>query len=88
MPERRGRKIHYMPIFRFVPTSGVPIEVQSHLGSAMAKRLSIGSVVPVLYDPTDPQCAEIAGFTRLWGAPSILIVMSAALVIGSIKASG
>lgn len=61
----------YYPVVRFKPVGGVEIEFESGLGSSPAS-YDRGESVSVLYDPSDPDNAEINSFMALWFAPIVV----------------
>lgn len=52
----------YYPRVRFLTESGQEVEFQSNSGFA-SSAYRLGDMVPVLYDPEDPNEAEISSFT-------------------------
>jgi hypothetical protein len=80
-PSSRGGSFY--PVFRFTDVRGQPFTVRSHLGSRPASR-HVGEVVPVLYDPANPDGARIASFANLYLATSITTVLG--LIFGGMGA--
>jgi hypothetical protein len=68
---------HYMPLVRFTPRGGTPVEFQSRMGADPA-RWPEGTPVPVAYREERPDHAEIATAARLWLAPPMLLLFAAA----------
>jgi hypothetical protein len=83
--QRRASKRQYMPIVRFQPRGGRPVNFQSRMGST-SKPFDIGQDVPVIYRSDKPAVAEIRSAARLWLAPAVLLGMSAVSFYGAWKA--
>jgi hypothetical protein len=83
---RRGAKRQYMPVVRFQPHDGPPVELQSRFGGSTSA-LSIGEPVQVRYLPDSPQKAEIATIGRLWLAPFVLLGMALVMIYATWKTS-
>jgi hypothetical protein len=73
------RRATYYPIVRFTPQQGAPVEFQSQVGAGSPP--AIGSRVKVLYDPHNPQHAEIDSFVSLWLFPLIFGGSGALLIL-------
>jgi hypothetical protein len=65
--------LSYYPIVAFTPKDGAKVEFRSSAGGS--RRGPIGERVAVLYDPRNPQRAEIHSFLALWLAPVILLAL-------------
>jgi hypothetical protein len=63
--------ISYYPVISFQTQDGRTIEFQSGAGSS-SRSPAVGQTVELLYDPRNPQSAEINSFGSLWLAPLIL----------------
>ena len=85
MLTRPSARRHYMPVVRFQPRHGPPVEFQSRFGGSDPV-FSIGDAVPVRYLPENPQKAEIATPMRLWLAPSVLLGMALVMIYAAWKA--
>ena len=83
--QRRASKRQYMPIVRFQPRGGPPVDFQSRMG-ATSKPFDIGQNVTVIYRSDKPTVAEIGSAARLWLAPAVLLGMSAVCFYGAWKA--
>ena len=77
---------HYMPVFRFRPGAGVELEVQSLVGTRFPEKLPPGSPVTVLYDPENPQRAEIANTWRIWAGAGAFLVLATGALLAALKA--
>ena len=55
----------FFPVVRFTTADGKEIEFESSSGSSPASH-STGDRVEVLYDPDDPNDAQLSGFVDLW----------------------
>ena len=69
---KHRRTSTYRPIIRYQPKDGPGITFESHLGSDLSSRPSLGTQVQVLYDPQDPHHASLNLFTDLWVMPLAL----------------
>lgn len=78
-------KRHYMPVVRFQPRHGPPVEFQSRFGGT-DPAFSVGEMVPVRYLPENPEKAEIATPMRLWLAPFVLLGMALIMTYAAWKA--
>jgi Protein of unknown function (DUF3592) len=58
-------KVFVHPVVRFTTAEGRTVEFVSASGSSPASH-SVGDRVEVLYDPDDPQDAQLSGFFDLW----------------------
>ncbi|GAA3908759.1 hypothetical protein GCM10022276_28820 [Sphingomonas limnosediminicola] len=85
MRERLGAKRQYMPLVRYRPAGGSPVEFQSRMGST-SKPFQIGETVAVLYRSDKPEVAEIASTPRLWLAPIVIVGMAVVSFYASWKA--
>jgi hypothetical protein len=85
--QRATMKPQYMPIVRFQPRSGPPIEFQSRMGSH-SKRLSEGTLVRVAYRADRSEQAEIATAARMWLAPPLLLLFALACIAIAWRAGG
>ena len=54
----------YYPVVRFTTAEGRTVEFRSSSGSS--SQPDVGDRVDVLYDPDDPQDAQLSGFFDLW----------------------
>jgi hypothetical protein len=61
----------YNPVVRFADKDGQEHTLYSSTGT-YPPAYAVGGRAPVLYDPADPQHAEINSFTGLWLLPLIL----------------
>lgn len=61
----------YAPVFTFALPDGQEVRVESSSGSN-PPCCSVGATVRVLYDPSQPQRAHIAGFAESWFLPMLL----------------
>jgi hypothetical protein len=61
----------YHPVVRFTTAEGRTVEFRSPSGSSSPP--DVGDRVGVLYDPDDPQDAELSGFFDLWLFPIVLV---------------
>lgn len=64
-----GDEVFY-PIVRFTTAEGRSVEFESSSGSSPPSE-SVGDQVDVLYDPDDPEDAQISGFFHLWLWPLV-----------------
>jgi hypothetical protein len=64
----------YYPQVEFRLASGQPIRFQSAVGSSRAE-FGVGQQVKLLYSASNPQEAEIDGFTSMWLLPGCMIGM-------------
>jgi Protein of unknown function (DUF3592) len=64
-----GGLVHH-PIVRFTAADGRTVEFTSSSGSSSPP--DVGDRVEVLYDPDDPQDAQLSGFFSLWLWPIAL----------------
>jgi Protein of unknown function (DUF3592) len=60
----------YYPMVRFTTAGGRRVEFTSSSGSSSPP--DVGDRVEVLYDPDDPQDAQLSGFFSLWLWPIVL----------------
>ena len=67
------------PIFRFRDADGVRRTVTSNIGSS-PPQYKVGDTVDVLYQPVNPNDAEIASFYRRWMLPIVTAVIAAILL--------
>jgi hypothetical protein len=73
----------YCPILSFAPEGATAVEVQSNWCTSQAQQFVPGQRVEVLYDPGDPQTAEIAGqLAPAWVLVPILAPMGLAFLGG------
>jgi hypothetical protein len=76
--------VTYSPVISFQTPDGQTIEFKSQSGSS-SRWPAVGQTVEILYDPRNPQQAEINSFSSLWIAPLILSALGAAFfIIGTI----
>lgn len=73
----------YYPLVQFKIPSGHTISFQSSVGSSPAG-YSVGQQVKVLYDPRNPQEAEIDNLSSLWLVPGCMLAMGLAFTIGGL----
>jgi hypothetical protein len=73
--------LSFFPVVSFTDCDGKLRRFTAVAGGA-TQRPPVGTTVVVRYSRTDPQCAFIASFLHMWGAPLAL----AALGIGSLLA--
>ena len=85
MLSRPSARRHYMPVVRFQPRHGSPVEFQSRFGGTDPV-FSIGEIVPVRYLLDNPEKAEIATPVRLWLAPLVLLGMALVMLYAFWKA--
>jgi hypothetical protein len=64
----------YCPVVEFTTASGQPLRFESQFGSLPASH-RVGQSIPVRYDPTDPQKAEVDSATANWFVPGCTIAM-------------
>ncbi len=64
----------YYPEVQFVTAHGEQIEFRSGSGSRSDHYL-VGTEVPVLYTPSDPQSAEINSWSAQWFGPTALLIL-------------
>ena len=81
----RGNRRQFMPIVRYHPAGGTPVEFQSRMG-ASGKPFQIGEPVPVVYRRDKPQVAEIATSAQLWLAPAAIAAMALVALYGAWQA--
>lgn len=72
--------ISYRPVVQFITKVGEKIKFSSSVGSNPAS-YNVGENVEVLYDPINPNKAEINGFSSLYLAPLILGVIGTAFFL-------
>ncbi len=77
----------YMPLVRFQPRGGPPVQFQSRM-SADPKRWPEGTLLPIAYRAERPEQAEIASTTRLWLAPAATFLFGAGLCALAWKVAG
>lgn len=77
--DSEGQDIFY-PVVRFTTADGDEIEFKSSSGSAPASE-SPGDRVDVLYDPNDPNDAQLGGFFHLWLFTIIPFAIGAAFIV-------
>ena len=65
-----GDEVFY-PVVRFTTAEGRSVEFVSSSGSSPPSE-SVGDEVEVLYDPDDPNDAQLSGFFHLWLWPLVL----------------
>ena len=81
----KGRTSYsYFPEIQFKTATGEPGLFVSQLGSSTAKYRE-GDTVEVIYDPRNPEHAEINSFGSTWGGPLICLVLGMAGVVVSIS---
>lgn len=76
---RRGQTL-FRPTFRFMTRDGHEVSICSEMASSHLV-YRVGASVPVLYDPRDPQRAEIASFMRLWFPVVVLLFLAGAFFL-------
>jgi len=69
--ERFDKTIMYAPIISFTTKEGDKIEFTSAIGNN-SPSYRVGETVEIIYDPKEPNKADINSFTSLWMAPLIL----------------
>jgi len=67
--------VTYRPVFSFMDTSGNQYNVYSSLGDDPPK-YKVGDKVPVVYDPEQPQKAQIDSFLDLYGLPLAMVIIA------------
>ncbi|MHC4758443.1 MAG: DUF3592 domain-containing protein [Planctomycetota bacterium] len=76
----------YCPIFTFVDNTGNEQRARSSV-SSYPPPYEVGDNIPVLYDPQNPEKADIDSFWNLWLASVVFFVLSApALIFGAVLA--
>jgi len=70
---KHGTRTYYLPTVSFTTAKGERITFKSSSGGTVAP--AKGSTLDIVYDPANPQDAEVGGF-RLWLFPIALIVLS------------
>lgn len=73
----------YAPKVSFKTAEGVSVEFTSKLSSS-SPSYGVGETVNVLYDPIDPQGAEIKGFLSIWLGPMVLLIMGSFMFLFSV----
>jgi hypothetical protein len=74
----------YCPIFTFVDNSGNEHRARSSV-SSFPPPYEVGDNIPILYDPQNPEKADIDSFWNLWLASVVFYVLSVpALIFGSV----
>lgn len=68
---KSDNSISYRPVVEYITKKGIKIEFSSSLSSNPAS-YNVGENVPVLYDPINPNKAEINGFKALYLGPLIV----------------
>jgi len=71
---RSKGKTSYAPKVSFKTAEGKTVEFTSKLSSSPPS-YGVGETVDVLYDPAEPQSAEVKGFLSLWLGPIVLSIM-------------
>jgi len=78
---RRGGRTHH-PVVRFKGMNGQDVAFESNYGSSTWK-VKAGDRLEVLFNPSNPKDAEVAGFMVQWFLPLVLAIISAASIIGA-----
>ena len=71
----------FYPVVRFTTADGNVIEFKSSSGSNNPASESPGDRVDVLYDPSDPNGAQLGGFLYLWLFPIVICAIGAAFIV-------
>ena len=74
----------YYPVVEFKTASGQTASFQSSVGSSPAG-YSVGQQVKVLYDPRNPQEAEIDDLSSQWLVPGCMLAMGLGFTIGGLS---
>jgi hypothetical protein len=77
---RKSGRPMYAPVVEFVTRSGEKITFTGRIYTRSA--LPPGKLVPVLYDPANPQAARIDSFVEMWVFPLVGFVGSLILIVG------
>ena len=67
-------RTYHFPHIEFTTAKGEKIAFRSAVGRGVA--LEKGTVVPLIYDPANPQDASIRSFGHLWLFPTVLCVLT------------
>lgn len=82
----RERRLLKYPVVRFSTLDGQEIEFQSSTGTNPS-RYRVGDQVTVLYQPDDPQQAEIQSFLSLWCLTIIMLFLGVVSLVAGIVAA-
>ena len=71
----------YCPVVRFHTPNGVEYEFKSEHGSRPSM-YKVGQKVTVLYDPADPEQADIRSAVGRWLAPAVMVFIGLGFICG------
>ena len=79
-----GGGMTYAPLVEFVDSKGIRHQFQSRVGTSRTRKKD-GDIVPVVYDPENPDKAEIRSLLALWFGPAMAWFLALACLWVSCK---
>lgn len=77
---RSSNSIMYTPVVSFITKEGSKIEITSSV-SSNSPSYSVGETVAIIYDPKEPNKADINGFESLWLAVLVVGILGMAFFL-------
>jgi hypothetical protein len=77
----------YYPLLEFNDESGKKHSFQGNIGSNRKKKYQLEQQIEILYDPNEPQKAQLKNFGTMWLMPLILMAVGAMLIFGGFVGS-
>ena len=78
VPNLHSTEVYYYAEVAFQASDGTEHRVKSNAGSSPKPKTPIGRVIPVRYDPSNPNVAQFDTLFQLWSAPVAFLLLGGA----------
>ena len=78
VPKLNSTEVYYYAEVVFAAADGTEYRVKGNAGSSPKPRTPIGHVIPIRYDPSNPNDAQFDSLFQLWSAPAAFVLLGGA----------